>query len=296
MGSAAGSIWFQGDWSDPWCEGLALVMPRAAVVHRLETSSPWPRKSEPPGLLILHRARLIPGEVERFASWRKASIWSAFPPSILCYASFARYAELERWLTLVDAAIPEATAADTLPRRVEQILGLSTDQGQPVRDESARVLVVSTNPDLRRTLADHCAEWVSRVSVVPELRSDPKLPPEKGPSRWKPGPTVVVIDVPLLEDGWESQIVNASRLGPVIALLGFPDRSVVEAVRNLGADVCLELPFDRDDLGYAIQRCLAGASAARPAVLAGFEAGHRLPRAPTKIQGASLRRPSRHET
>lgn len=288
MSSTARSIWFQGDWSDPWLEGLVAAFPRDATVVRLDVSRPIPGDRNPPELLIIHRSKLLPRDVDHFASWKKGATWQRFPATILCYGPFARYAELERWLPLVDTAIPDATAADSLPRRVESILGYG--QAPPTaRDEAARVVVVSTNVDLRRTLADACSEWVSRIQMWPEMRSSP--PSDQG-AGLEAREILTILDVPLLESSWESQLEAAARLGPVIALLGFADRSTVGKARSLGARACLELPFDRDDLGHALLRCLEECRAGRSSRSTGFDPAHRLPRPPSTIR---IARPSRRE-
>ena len=288
MSSTARSIWFQGDWGDPWLEGLVVAFPRDAAVTRLDVSRPVPGDREPPDLLIIHRSKLLPRDVELFAGWKKGSSWREFPVTILCYGPFARYAELERWLPLVDSAIPDATAVDSLPRRIESILG--DGQVQPTaRDESTRVVVVSTNVDLRRTLADCCSEWASRVRARPDVRPGQAIDQDAGPDA---NAIVTILDVPLLESSWESQLETASRLGPVIALLGFADRAIVGKARSLGARACLELPFDRDDLGHALRRCLEECRVGRSSRAAGFEPAHRLPRPPSTIR---ISRPSRRE-
>lgn len=294
MCSPAGSIWFDGDWSDPWIEGIADALPRLCKIHRLDASSGRPTDQSPPDLLIVQRARLVPSDAERFANWKKASAWSRFPTTILCYGPFARYAELERWIGLADDAVPESTAIDTLPRRVEWCLNIGREEASGFRDESARVVVVSTNPDLRRTIGDVCAEWVPQIVPLIDLRADERVLIASDSSRM-PGPTVTVIDVPLLEPAWESRIEQAAGWGPVIALLGFPDRTTVDSARRFGAWACLELPFDRDDLGYALRRCLKELQSGKRATLVGFEPGHRLPRAPSSFRIANPKRPSRRD-
>lgn len=293
MNSPAGSIWFEGDWSDPWIEGIAAALPRAGELRRLDASSGRPEDQAPPDLLIVHRARLVTNDAERFASWKKSAVWSRFPTTILCYGPFARYAELERWLGLADEAVPESTAVDTLPRRVERCLNIGREDASAIRDESARVVVVSTNPDLRRTIGDVCAEWVATIIPLIDLPADERIVVASGPNA-TPRPTVTVIDVPLLEPAWEARIEQASRWGPVIALLGFPDRATVETARRFGAWACLELPFERDDLGYALKCCLKEMQSEKRATLAGFEPGHRLPRAPL-FRVANPKRPSHRD-
>lgn len=292
--SPAGSIWFDADWSDPWIEGIAAALPCAGEIRRIGAVSERPTDQTPPDLLIMHRARLAPRDAERFASWKKAASWPRFPDAILCYGPFARYAELERWLMLVDDAVSEATAADTLPHRVERRLDVGPEDVSPFRDESARVVVVSTNPDLRRTIGDVCAEWFPGITPLIDLPADERIVIASGANA-TPGPTVTVIDVPLLEPGWESRIERASRWGPVIALFGFPDRATVESARRYGAWACLELPFERDDLSYALRRCLRDAQSGKRATLVGFEPGHRLPRAPSSSRITIPRRSSHRD-
>ena len=298
ISSPAGSIWFQGDWSDPWVEGIADALPRVQELRRLDPTSVWQVESgPPPDLLILHKNRLLPKDAELFARWKAESAWPRFPATILCYGPFARYAELDRWLSLADVVIPEATAPDTLPRRVERCLNLgpapdAIDVGS-VSAESAQVVVASTNPDLRRTLADLCAEWVPRVVAQADYRFEYAGRAEARASL-RVGATITVIDVPLLESGWEAGIERAAHWGPVIALFGFPSRSNVETARRLGAWACLDLPFDREDLAYTLRRCLRGVEAGRAAGLAGFEPGHQLPRPPVSFRVSNPKRPMTH--
>jgi hypothetical protein len=277
--SQAGSIWFHGDWSDPWLRGLADGLPCAKEILRLDLSGSLPADRDPPDVLVLHRNRLIARDAERLANWKRESTWHAFPSTILCHGPFARYAELERWLPLVEIAIPEATCVDTLPRHLDRCSGNERDESIRFRDESIRVVIVSTNGDLRRTLCDLCAEWIPNLVELPDIDAKSSL------TALDPGTTISLIDVPLLEPSWESKIAWASRWGGVIALLGFADRAVVETARRHGARACLELPFDRDDLVYLLDRCFREPSATPwESGRGGFDPGHTLPRPPTSAR------------
>ena len=61
----------------------------------------------------------------------------------------------------------------------------------------------------------------------------------------------------MLEPGWSDSLARRARLGPVIVLLGFPDRSLVAEARIRGASACLELPVDLADLANTLDRLAA---------------------------------------
>jgi hypothetical protein len=74
--------------------------------------------------------------------------------------------------------------------------------------------------------------------------------------------------VPVLEAGWPELIEHRSRLGPVIALLGFADRATVSLATARGAAACLELPFNVLDLIDVLDRV------SRPMLIGGEPSGH----------------------
>jgi hypothetical protein len=86
----------------------------------------------------------------------------------------------------------------------------------------------------------------------------------------------------VLEPDWTSQLARASRLGPVVALIGFADRDQVRQAREAGAVACLDLPLDLDVLtdtlvqAWAAYNSNAGAKAS-----VRQEAAHEVPPPPS---------------
>jgi hypothetical protein len=74
--------------------------------------------------------------------------------------------------------------------------------------------------------------------------------------------------------------------GPVVALLGFADRALVELARRHGATACLDVPFDVADLIGLLDRLASGAGD-RPEVRG--EPGHALPPSPASRARAASR-------
>jgi hypothetical protein len=191
--------------------------------------------------VVLHRALLTATDAERLARLRSAV--ATAPRVVLCVGPHVRYADLERWsaLGLVDAAVPEATARDTIARH------LDAGDEPPTRRPTGprpRVAVVATSAELRRTLAEAC----EALGYPAEPACDWSGAAASGPAIW---------DVPVLEPGWTRDASWRSRLGPLIVLLGFADRDLVDQARAHGASACLELPYDWLDLGYVLDRVTA---------------------------------------
>ncbi len=142
-----------------------------------------------------------------------------------------------RWSRLVEAVIPEATARETVLRHALAI----ERPPRPVGVLRARVTVVSTNFELRTTLADAARAGGFSVETAPE--------PDDVPSA-----IASVWDVPVLEPDWPIRLSRLARFGPVVALLGFADRSSVTLARRQGASACLDLPCDVGDLLAVLDR------------------------------------------
>src|SRR5436190_344031 len=83
---------------------------------------------------------------------------------------------------------------------------------------AARVAVVSGNHELRLTLADACRAAGFPVRTAVDCASGPTGP-------------LCVWDVPVLDPEWTGALARRSRLGMVVALLGFADRALVREAR-----------------------------------------------------------------
>ena len=87
---------------------------------------------------------------------------------------------------------------------------------------------------------------------------------------------LTIWDVPVLEPGWPEQLERRARLtGPLIALFGFADRASVGLARARGAEACLELPFEIDDVLFLIDRAVKTRPPESWPMPARFEPPHR---------------------
>lgn len=251
-------VWFVGDLDDPWVSAIAEVLP--GDVARISCAGDWHEPLQapgpPPGTLIVHRPTLTPLDLERLARLRKER--TPAPRVILCVGPYARHGDLERCAASVDVVLPEATARETLPRHVPR------GEMRPPGPRPA-VAVVSDNFELRQALADACTWGGYRASPAADWS-------EVGPGG------LAVWDVPVLEPDWTRTLSGRSKLGAVVALLGFADRELVRLARAHGASACLDSPCDLDDLVFVLDR-LAGPR---------IEPAHDVPPPP-----AALRRPAR---
>ena len=236
------SVWFVGDLDDPWVVAIADALPSRALRFACPGDLPdgLLDSADLPSTLVLHRAVLTGHDAERLRRLRVSQ--SPSPRVVLCYGPHTRHVDLEAWGELVDVAIPEATASETVGRRVAPgVEGLRTISALRPRPQ---VAVVSTNPALREALAEACEAAGYRSAPA---RRWPEAPPG-GPCVW---------DVPVLEPEWPGELARRARVGPVVALLGFADRASVSRAREAGASACLELPFDLLDLAGALDRVTA---------------------------------------
>ncbi len=254
------SVWFVGDLDDPWVADLAAALPAGTRRFACPADIPenLPGGAEAPRVLVLHRSHLGALDAERLSRW--LSRCSHRPRLILCIGPLVRYIDEERWAAqgLFDVLLSEATARDTIGRYVEPL-----DRAAPIERSQARsrtrVMVVSTNAELRRALADACELLGFGVNTARDWSGRNSLPP--GPSIW---------DVPMLEADWPDILARRSHRGPLIALVGFADRRLVARARQAGASACLEIPFDVLDLGHVLRRVESGRS----------EPAHAVPPAP----------------
>jgi hypothetical protein len=103
------------------------------------------------------------------------------------------------------------------------------------------VRIISGNHELSQTLADACGA----LGYAAESARDWPEASSRGLAVW---------DVPILEPEWPRMLARRKRSGPVVALLGFADRTLVTMAREHGAAACLELPYDLADLAYVLDR------------------------------------------
>lgn len=226
---------FVGDLSDPWASAIASAIPQPRVDLSCVGDLPdeWPGDVERYRVVVLHRPTLSQHDIKQIEALRNRG---ATPPRvILCAGPNVRYYQLERCSSLVDVLLSDATAIESVARHAVDL------PARDRRDDSPPPVVIrSTNGDLRTMLADTC-----RSAGYPVENRD---------AADSPAGTLVVWDVPILEDVWEAELRRLADRHRLIALIGFPDRAVVQRARRAGAVACLELPCDPMDLIYVLDR------------------------------------------
>jgi len=259
MDSNAPTVYFSGDISDPWVADIAGAIADFHVIPCEGEGSGIPSRpfdaTDPAKVVVLHRSRLSTVDVERLSELKRGLGTENWPRIALCVGPYARYAELERCAGLVEFILPEATARETLPRRLALMLGTPVDHRARPEGESPVVEVVSSDFDLRRMLSEVCLRAGYGVVESPSLSDSHHV----GES-----PALTVWDAPVLEPRWAEHLERRSRSGPVVALLGFADRGLVALARKSGASACLDLPFDVDDLIFVLDRLAANPSPPPP--------------------------------
>ena len=257
MDATGPTIRFVGDLDDPWVREILGSISDFSEVHAVMCAGEVPERlfepDQPPRLLILHRSRLSQADAARIEQWRLVPRFNALPRVILCFSPYVRYAELERCTRGVDLAIPEATAVETLARHVCRLL---ERRDEPPRAALAAdclpLQVISSNHELRTVVSEIClaegfkvsagreftARWQGRAAVADRAASQ----------------VLTLWDIPVLEPDWPGLLAERTKLGPVLALLGFADRATVGQARASGAAACLDLPVDVNDLVHVIER------------------------------------------
>jgi CheY-like chemotaxis protein len=257
MDATGPTIRFVGDLGDPWVMEILGSISDLSDVHAVMCVGDVPDRlfepDQPPRLLIVHRTRLSPADAARIEQWRSVPRVNALPRFILCFSPYVRYAELERCSRGVDLAISEATAVETLSRHVSRLL---ERRDEPPRAAPAAdclpVQVISSNHELRAVLSEIClaegfkvssgreftAQWQGRAAVA--VRAANQM--------------LTLWDIPVLVPDWPRLLEERTKLGPVVALLGFADRATVGQARASGAAACLDLPLDVNDLVHVIER------------------------------------------
>ena len=233
----------------------------------------------------MHRNRLNAADAERLQSWRARAETGSAPALILCVSPFVRFEDLERWSGVADLVLSEATAVDLLPRHVARLLeGRQSPTGRPDRP-AFRIEVAGGNHELCMVVGEACAAAGFRVEQVGDVIMRENARPQSRTA--SPRERVLTIwDVPVLEPGWCERLQRyAQATGPVIALFGFADRTTVAQARANGAAACLELPYNVDDLLYAIDRTARSVPPASWPLPARVELPHLLPPRPAAAPG-----------
>jgi hypothetical protein len=257
MQALGGAVWFLGDLDDPWVVSIADALPTAWNVQRRCCAGDLPERpfdvGRPPRLVVLHRHKVTTLDCQRLRDWRDHGAIEPRPSLVLCASSYVRFEELERAAGLVDRILPEATAPDVLQGHVRRMLSRRRAPASGAQGPQFRIDVSGSTQELARTLVDACASWGYRAAFVPDLTSgEPaQMARSAGPPRER---VLTVWEVPVLEPHWREILARCSdTIGPVIALMGFPDRASVSQAKKWGALACLELPCDLEELRDVIE-------------------------------------------
>jgi hypothetical protein len=278
-------IGFIGDLEDPWVSAIADALPAGFRVERLSCSEDVPETPFEPGhfprLIILHRHRLTAQDRARIKRWREQVEIEIKPTIVLCVSPYVRYEETERVLTLVDQVIPEGTAADILPGRIGRLI-----EGGPLgvrrNVESFAVEVSGRNEDLCRTLVEVCVRAGYKAAAIDDLLAGDFAKARQAASSASER-TLTIWEVPVLETGW-SEVLERRALatGPIIGLMGFADRATVSRAKANGAALCLDLPFEVEDLIDSVERVAVSRALEQWPLPARVEPPHQLPPRPRR--------------
>lgn len=257
MDATGPTIRFVGDLGDPWVMEILGSISDLSEVHAVMCVGDVPDRlfepDQPPRLLIVHRTRLSQADAARIEQWRSVPRVNALPRVILCFSPYVRYAELERCSRGVDLAIYEATAVETLSRHVSRLL---ERRDEPPRAAPAAdclpVQVISSNHELRAVLSEICLAEGFKVSSGREFTA--QWQGRAAGADRAANQMLTLWDIPVLVADWPRMLEERTKLGPVVALLGFADRATVGQARASGAAGCLDLPLDVNDLVHIIER------------------------------------------
>jgi len=257
MDATGPTIRFVGDLGDPRVMEILGSISDLSEVHAVMCVGDVPDRlfepDQPPRLLIVHRTRLSQADAARIEQWRSVPRVNALPRVILCFSPYVRYAELERCSRGVDLAISEATAVETLSRHVSRLL---ERRDEPPRAAPAAdclpVQVISSNHELRAVLSELCLAEGFKVSSGREFTA--QWQGRAAGADRAANQMLTLWDIPVLEPDWPRLLEERTKLGPVVALLGFADRATVGQARASGAAGCLDLPLDVNDLVHVIER------------------------------------------
>jgi hypothetical protein len=293
MGSNEGAILFLGDLSDSWVVAIADVLPAPASLQRVDCSGNLPDRPfdsrRPPRLIVVHRHHWNASDAKRIKCWRDPRASVSAPVLTLCFSPYLRYEELERVSGLFDLIVPEATATDVLPGRVARLFDGKAFSDPRAEGPSFRIEMSCGTDELGEVLVQRCAEAGYRVEMVEDssigedlrIRVSPVSTTERVLTIW---------EVPVLEPGWPERLDRrVLATGPVIALMGFADRSTVTLAKAKGACACLELPCDSDDLLDVIERVTRSIPLEEWALPPRAEPPHHLPPRPRRRVSAPTR-------
>ena len=243
MDDPSRSAWFVGNLGDPWVVAIADALPFPSSATRINAPGDLPEgrfeEGQSPTMVVIHRPVLTRHDLQRVGRWRASlPVGSRL---ILCFGPHVRHSELGQWGEIVDVAIPEATAQETIANHCFR--AEPTDLLRSLRSRS-RIGVVSGLYSLREAIADSCAS--AGFTVV--KASDPND---------LPAGIITVWDAPTLEPSWTSILQRRAKSAPVIALLSFADRALVTQARRAGAAACLDLPLDSSEIPGVIDRVVA---------------------------------------
>ena len=247
-------------WATPGSPRSPRLCPGAQGIDQVDCPGDLPdnpiRPEPPPSL-----DRRAPASADRRrpppparigASRRQASRFGdgRDPPAVfLCVSPFVRYDDLHACSGLVDLVVSEAEAADVLPRRVSRLLGTAADRSPGNDVPSLRIEVAGGNAELCDAVAEACTAAGYNARRADDLpredwvlpRDDRALPgddPAAGADR-----VLTIWEVPVLEPDWSERLARRALLaGPVIALIGFADRTTVTQAKPPGpspVSICL---------------------------------------------------------
>jgi hypothetical protein len=265
-----------GDLDDAIFEELARALPPGVARIHLEPGrfpDALPRAVLQADQVILHLTSL--GERELAALQAIHAAGSARISLIV--GPHIRAAMLERARPLVHAILPEAAAPYSLRRLL----------AQPARQypdlNGLKVFVAAAEFAIRGWLDELLAQWRCRVLDAARLDSVPE------------GTQAIVWVLPALETGWEAHLARAAAGYPLIALIPFADRLLVDRILGLGATACLDLNGDPADLADLLQPIAAAIPAPEHR---SADAPHALPPAPhlSGVPGAAKRPVARPES
>src|SRR5262249_39293641 len=148
---------------------IAEALARCGAIHRWDCPEELPERPFdplcPPRVLVIHRHRLAAGDADRLVRRRDRVGDRSTPGVMLCVSPYVRYDELERWSRLVDFVAWEATAAETLPRRVADLIaGPARERpGPEIKSAVVRIEVAAGDLELRQALVEACQAAGHRV-------------------------------------------------------------------------------------------------------------------------------------
>lgn len=233
-----------GDVADDLFRRIVAPLPTPSEVVAWQGALPesWPADPGDVDVVVLHLPVL--GSLDLGRLTRYFGRAPVRPRVVLCTGGLARYQALERWATVCDRILFEATAPEVIARYVQHDPAQSRNTRPPAdvqRRQATASVVVSANYEMRLMLTDACR----RAGF-----------PTRPAGDWDEAPaaSLAIWDVPVLDAGWPLLLRRESRRRRVVALAGFCERSLVGALYANGARACLDLPCDPEDLTWVLDR------------------------------------------